>query len=143
MGVVWHHFAAIAGLAPWLGQFCRPDGVSAWHFVDSSGCCAGRCGYRDALVLFASSRRDGRSLGEMIRQEMGPTAGTLGMLGILAIVIILLAVLGMVVVKALAHSPGALFTIAATIPIALFMGIYSRYWRPGKVGRFRSSVLCC
>lgn len=129
-----HHFAAIAGAGPLVGPILAAQmgylPGTLWILV---GVVLGGA-VQDALVLFASSRRDGRSLGEMIRQEMGPTAGTLGMLGILAIVIILLAVLGMVVVKALAHSPWGLFTIAATIPIALFMGIYSRYWRPGKVG---------
>ena len=70
----------------------------------------------------------------MIRMEMGNVAGMIGMLGILAIVIILLAVLGMVVVKALAGSPWGVFTLLATVPIALFMGVYSRWVRPGKVG---------
>ncbi len=129
-----HHFAAIAGAGPLVGPILAAQmgylPGTLWILV---GVVLGGA-VQDALVLFASTRRDGRSLGEMIRQEVGPAAGAIGMLGILAIVIILLAVLGMVVVKALAHSPWGLFTIAATIPIALFMGIYSRYWRPGKVG---------
>ncbi|HEY6529603.1 MAG TPA: carbon starvation CstA family protein [Cellvibrionaceae bacterium] len=129
-----HHFAAIAGAGPLVGPILAAQmgylPGTLWILI---GVVLGGA-VQDALVLFASCRRDGRSLGEMIRQEIGATAGAIGMLGILAIVIILLAVLGMVVVKALAHSPWGLFTIAATIPIALFMGIYSRYLRPGKVG---------
>lgn len=129
-----HHFAAIAGAGPLVGPILAAQmgylPGTLWILV---GVVLGGA-VQDALILFASCRRDGRSLGEMIRQEIGPVAGVIGMVGILAIVIILLAVLGMVVVKALAHSPWGLFTIAATIPIALFMGIYSRYLRPGKVG---------
>jgi carbon starvation protein len=85
-------------------------------------------------VLFASVRRDGKSLGEMIKMELGPTAGSLALVGVLAIMIIILAVLSLVVVKALTGSPWGLFTIAATIPIALIMGVYMRIIRPGRVG---------
>ncbi|MEY4588624.1 MAG: hypothetical protein RL497_700, partial [Pseudomonadota bacterium] len=100
-----HHFAAIAGAGPLVGPILAAQmgylPSTLWILV---GVVLGGA-VQDALVLFASCRRDGRSLGEMIRQEIGATAGAVGMLGILAIVIILLAVLGMVVVKALAHSP--------------------------------------
>ncbi|HBN14796.1 MAG TPA: carbon starvation protein A, partial [Pseudohongiella sp.] len=89
---------------------------------------------QDMIILFLSTRRNGASLGEMIRREMGSVAGIIALVGIMAILIILLAVLGMVVVKALIGSPWGVFTLAATIPIALFMGVYLRYIRPGKVG---------
>ncbi|WP_348665854.1 carbon starvation CstA family protein, partial [Acinetobacter venetianus] len=88
---------------------------------------------QDFLVLFISTRRDGRSLGEMAKQELGTFAGVIVMLGTLGVMIIILAVLALVVVKALAHSPWGVFSIAATIPIALFMGVYMRYLRPGKI----------
>ncbi|MDQ6037026.1 carbon starvation protein A, partial [Acinetobacter baumannii] len=83
--------------------------------------------------LFISTRRDGRSLGEMAKQELGPFAGIVVMLGALGVMIIILAVLALVVVKALAHSPWGVFSIAATIPIALFMGVYMRFIRPGRI----------
>jgi carbon starvation protein len=89
---------------------------------------------QDMIVLFVSVRRDGRSLGEMIKMELGNVPGTLALIGVLAIMIIILAVLSLVVVKALAESPWGTFTIAATIPIALAMGIYMRFIRPGRVG---------
>lgn len=88
---------------------------------------------QDFLVLFISTRRDGRSLGEMAKQELGSFAGIVVMLGALGVMIIILAVLALVVVKALAHSPWGVFTIAATIPIALFMGVYMRFIRPGRI----------
>ena len=88
---------------------------------------------QDFLVLFISTRRDGRSLGEMAKQELGSFAGVIVMLGALGVMIIILAVLALVVVKALTNSPWGVFTIAATIPIALFMGVYMRYIRPGKI----------
>lgn len=89
---------------------------------------------QDFLTLFLSMRRDGKSLGEMIRQEMGDVAGVIASIGVLMIMVILLAVLALVVVKALADSPWGTFTIACTIPIALFMGVYTRFIRPGKIG---------
>ena len=89
---------------------------------------------QDFIVLFASVRRDGKSLGEMIKMELGPIPGSLALVGVLAIMIIILAVLSLVVVKALTGSPWGLFTIAATIPIALLMGVYMRFIRPGRVG---------
>jgi carbon starvation protein len=129
-----HHFAAIAGAGPLVGPVLAAQmgylPGTLWILVGVVFAGA----VQDAMILFASTRRDGRSLGEMIRMEMGNVSGMIGMLGILAIVIILLAVLGMVVVKALAGSPWGVFTLLATVPIALFMGIYSRWIRPGKVG---------
>jgi carbon starvation protein len=89
---------------------------------------------QDFIVLFASVRRDGKSLGEMIKMELGPVPGSLALVGVLAIMIIILAVVSLVVVKALTASPWGLFTIAATIPIALLMRIYMRIIRPGRVG---------
>jgi carbon starvation protein len=88
---------------------------------------------QDFTILFFSIRRDGKSLGEMVRDEISKTAGIVSLIAIVSIIIILIAVLGLVVVKALAHSPWGTFTIAATMPIALFMGLYLRYVRPGKV----------
>src|SRR4029079_5929990 len=89
---------------------------------------------QDFIVLFASVRRDGKSLGEMIKMELGALPGSLALVGVLAIMIIILAVLSLIVVKALTGSPWGLFTIAATIPIALAMGVYMRILRPGRVG---------
>ena len=83
--------------------------------------------------MFISTRRDGRSLGEMAKQELGTFAGIIVMLGALGVMIIILAVLALVVVKALTNSPWGVFSIAATIPIAIFMGIYMRFIRPGKI----------
>jgi len=128
-----HHFAAIAGAGPLVGPVLAAQmgylPGTLWILVGVVFAGA----VQDAMILFASTRRDGRSLGEMMRWEMGNTAGLIAMLGILAIVIILLAVLGMVVVKALVGSPWGVFTLLATIPIALLMGIYSRWIRPGKI----------
>lgn len=129
-----HHFAAIAGAGPLVGPVLAaqmgylPGTLWILFGVVFAGA------VQDAMILFASTRRDGRSLGEMMRIEMGNTAGIIGGLGILAIVVILLAVLAMVVVKALVGSPWGLFTLLATLPIALFMGIYLRWLRPAKVG---------
>jgi carbon starvation protein len=88
---------------------------------------------QDFLVLFISTRRDGRSLGEMAKQELGPRAGLIVMLGALGVMVIILSALALIVVKALAESPWGTFTIAMTIPIALFMGVYMRYIRPGRI----------
>jgi len=85
-------------------------------------------------VLFLSTRRDGRSLGDMVRSEMGPIAGTIAGIGVLLICVIVLAVLALVVVKALAGSPWGTFAVFCTIPIAIVMGVYSQFIRPGRVG---------
>ncbi|MFD1331584.1 carbon starvation CstA family protein [Methylopila musalis] len=129
-----HHFAAIAGAGPLVGPVLAAQmgylPGTLWIIVGVVVAGA----VQDFLVLFLSTRRDGRSLGDIIRQEMGVTAGVIAQIGILLIMIILLAVLALVVVKALVGSPWGMFTVAATIPIALFMGLYSRYLRPGHVG---------
>jgi carbon starvation protein len=128
-----HHFAAIAGAGPLVGpvlaaQFGYLPGT-IWLII---GVVLGGA-VQDFIILFASMRRDGKSLGQMAREEINTTAGMLAMIAILAIMVILLAVLALIVVNALNHSPWGLFTIACTIPIALFMGWYLHAFRPGKV----------
>jgi carbon starvation protein len=129
-----HHFAAIAGAGPLVGPVLAaqmgylPGTIWLLAGVVFAGA------VQDFIVLWASTRRDGRSLGDMIRAEMGQTAGTIAMVGVLMIMVILLAVLALVVVKALAQSPWGSFTVAATIPIAVLMGVYGRYLRPGRIG---------
>src|SRR5204862_4276481 len=88
---------------------------------------------QDFVILFCSLRRDGKSLGQMLKEELNTPAGIIALVAILAIIVILLAVLALVVVKALAESPWGVFTVGATIPIAMFMGGYLRFWRVGKV----------
>ena len=128
-----HHFAAIAGAGPLVGPVLAaqmgylPGTLWILFGVVFAGA------VQDMLVLFFSTRRDGRSLGEMIRSEMGNAAGVVSMFGIAAIMLILLAVLALVVVKALAQSPWGTFTVAMTIPIALLMGVYLRWLRPGRI----------
>ena len=131
--VFGHHFAAIAGAGPLVGpvlaaQMGYLPGL-LWLLVGVV--LAGAV--QDFIMLFFSVRRDGRSLGEMMRAEVGPAAGTITLIGILLIMMILLAVLALVVVKALAISPWGTFTVAMTIPTALLMGVYLRYLRPGRV----------
>ncbi len=134
-----HHFAAIAGAGPLVGPILAAQmgflPGTIWILVGVM--IAGAV--QDFLVLFISTRRDGRSLGEMAKQELGSFAGVVVMLGALGVMIIILSALALVVVKALAHSPWGVFTIAATIPIALFMGVYMRYLRPGKI--FEVSII--
>lgn len=89
---------------------------------------------QDFMVLFVSTRRDGRSLGELVKEEMGATAGVIALVACFMIMVIILAVLAMIVVKALTHSPWGTYTVAFTIPLAIFMGIYLRYLRPGRIG---------
>jgi len=128
-----HHFAAIAGAGPLVGPILAAQmgflPGTLWILIGVM--LAGAV--QDFLVLFISTRRDGRSLGEMARQELGAFAGVITMLGALGVMIIILSALALVVVKALANSPWGLFTIAATIPIALLMGVYMRFIRPGKI----------
>lgn len=129
-----HHFAAIAGAGPLVGPVlaAQMGYLPGTLWLLAGVVFAGAV--QDFIILWASTRRDGRSLGDMIRAELGNAAGTVAMIGILMIMIILLAVLALVVVKALAHSPWGTFTVFATIPIAIGMGIYGRYLRPGQIG---------
>ncbi|TCM67710.1 carbon starvation protein [Acinetobacter calcoaceticus] len=128
-----HHFAAIAGAGPLVGPILAAQmgylPGTIWLLVGVV--LAGAV--QDFLVLFISTRRDGRSLGEMAKQELGTFPGIVVMLGALGVMVIILAVLALVVVKALTNSPWGVFSIAATIPIAIFMGVYMRYIRPGKI----------
>ena len=129
-----HHFAAIAGAGPLIGPVlaAQMGYLPGTLWILAGVVLAGAV--QDFVILCFSTRRDARSLGDMIRSEMGPIPGTITGIGILAIMVILLAVLALVVVKALAHSPWGTFTIVATLPIALFMGLYMRYIRPGRIG---------
>ena len=131
--VFGHHFAAIAGPGPLVGptlaaQFGYLPGT-LWIII---GAVLGGC-VQDFIILFCSMRRDGKSLGQMAREEIGKVGGVTALITVLLIMIILLAVIALVVVNALKDSPWGTFTIAATMPIAVFMGLYLRYWRPGKV----------
>jgi carbon starvation protein CstA len=133
-GIVFgHHFAAIAGAGPLVGPVLAAQmgylPGTLWILVGVV--LAGAV--QDMMILFFSTRRDGRSLGDMIRAELGSAAGVFAMIGILMIMVILLAVLALVVVKALAESPWGTFTVALTIPIAIFMGVYLRWLRPGRI----------
>ncbi|MEJ8679346.1 carbon starvation CstA family protein [Plesiomonas shigelloides] len=128
-----HHFAAIAGAGPLVGPVLAAQmgylPGTLWILVGVMFAGA----VQDFIVLFISTRRDGKSLGEIIKAELGPVGGVIASIGILMIMVILLAVLALVVVKALVGSPWGSFTIAATIPLAVFMGVYMRYIRPGKI----------
>ena len=129
-----HHFAAIAGAGPLVGPIlaAQMGYLPGTLWIVVGVVLAGAV--QDFIILFGSMRRNGKSLGEMIKDEMGKFTGIISMVGILGIMVILLAVLALVVVKALVGSPWGMFTIAATIPIAIFMGIYMRFIRPGRVG---------
>jgi carbon starvation protein len=131
--VFGHHFAAVAGPGPLIGPVLAAQlGYLPGLLWLPIGAVFGGA-VQDLVVLFCSMRRDGRSLGRMARDELGPLVGFVAILGILVIMIILLAVVALVVVRALAESPWGTSTIAATIPIALAMGCYLRWWRPGRV----------
>jgi len=129
-----HHFAAIAGAGPLVGPVLAAQmgylPGTLWLIVGVVFAGA----VQDFIVLWASTRRDGRSMGDMIRSELGELAGTVAMIGVLLIMVILLAVLALVVVKALKQSPWATFTVIMTIPIGVLMGVYGRYIRPGRIG---------
>src|SRR5437588_1902103 len=134
-----HHFAAIAGPGPLVGptlaaQFGYLPGT-LWLIAGAAfaGC------VQDFVILFCSIRRDGKSIGQMAREEVSERGGFIAQLAVLAIMTILLAVIGLVVVNALKSSPWATFTFAMTIPIALLLGVYLRFVRPGRVPR--ASVL--
>ena len=128
-----HHFAAIAGAGPLVGPVlaAQMGYLPGTLWILAGVVFAGAV--QDMTVLFLSTRRDGRSLGDMIRGEMGPVPGSIAGIGILLICIIILAVLALVVVNALVGSPWGAFTVFCTIPIALLMGVYSRFIRPGRI----------
>ncbi|WP_433766084.1 carbon starvation CstA family protein [Pseudomonas putida] len=129
-----HHFAAIAGAGPLVGPVlaAQMGYLPGTLWLIAGVVLAGAV--QDFMVLFMSTRRNGRSLGDMVREEMGRIPGTIALFGCFLIMIIILAVLALIVVKALADSPWGIFTVMATIPIAMFMGIYMRYIRPGRIG---------
>jgi carbon starvation protein len=128
-----HHFAAIAGAGPLVGPVlaAQMGYLPGTLWILGGVVFAGAV--QDLTVLFLSSRRDGKTLGDMVRSEMGPVAGAIALIGVMLIMVILLAVLALVVVKALAASPWGTFTVFCTIPIALLMGVYSRFIRPGRI----------
>ena len=129
-----HHFAAIAGAGPLVGPVlaAQMGYLPGLLWILAGVVFAGAV--QDFVVLFISTRRDGRSLGELVKQELGVVPGLIALFGAFMIMIIILAVLALIVVKALAHSPWGTFTVAATIPVALFMGVYLRFIRPGRIG---------
>ena len=129
-----HHFAAIAGAGPLVGPVlaAQMGYLPGMMWILAGVVFAGAV--QDFIVLFMSTRRDGRSLGDLIKSEMGEIPGMIALLGTFMIMVIILAVLALIVVKALTGSPWGTFTVMATIPIALFMGIYSRYVRVGRIG---------
>ena len=131
--VFGHHFAAIAGPGPLVGPVLAAQfGYLPGTLWIIAGAVFGGC-VQDFVILAFSVRRDGKSLGQMAREEIGRVGGLVAFLAILSIIIILLSVIALIVVNALKSSPWGTFTIAATIPIALLMGIYLRFLRPGKV----------
>jgi len=129
-----HHFAAIAGAGPLVGPVlaAQMGYLPGLLWILAGVVFAGAV--QDFIVLFISTRRDGRSLGDLVKQEMGTVPGLIALFGAFMIMIIILAVLALIVVKALAESPWGAFTVAATIPVALFMGVYLRFMRPGRIG---------
>jgi carbon starvation protein len=129
-----HHFAAIAGAGPLVGPVlaAQMGYLPGMLWILAGVVFAGAV--QDLMVLFISTRRDGRSLGDLIKSELGTVPGVIALFGTFMIMVIILAVLALIVVKALAESPWGTFTVAVTIPIALFMGVYTRYLRPGRIG---------
>src|SRR5271165_4943089 len=136
-----HHFAAIAGAGPLVGPVlaAQMGYLPGTLWILAGVVVAGAV--QDMTVLFLSTRRDGRSLGDMVRAEMGPVAGTIAGIGILMICVIVLAVLALVVVKALVGSPWGTFAVFCTIPIAFLMGIYNQFIHPGRIGEM--SLIGC
>jgi len=136
-----HHFAAIAGAGPLVGPVlaAQMGYLPGTLWILAGAVFAGAV--QDMTVLFLSTRRDGRSLGDIARAEMGPVAGTIAGVGVLLICVIVLAVLALVVVKALIGSPWGTFAVFCTIPIAFLMGIYNQFIRPGRIGEM--SLIGC
>jgi len=137
--VMGHHFAAIAGPGPLVGPTLAAQlgylPGTLWIVI---GAVLGGC-VQDFVILFASMRRNGKSLGQIAKEEVGPVAGYTALFAVISILTILLAVIALVVTNALKESPWGTFTLAMTIPIAMLMGIHLRFWRPGKV--FETSVM--
>jgi carbon starvation protein len=132
--VFGHHFAAIAGPGPLVGPTLAAQlGYLPGTLWIIAGAVLGGC-VQDFVILFASIRRDGKSLGQIAKEEIGPLAGFTALFAVISILVILLAVIALVVTNALRASPWGTFTLAMTIPIAMLMGLYLRFWRPGKVG---------
>ncbi|CAN7638165.1 carbon starvation protein A [Trinickia sp. LjRoot230] len=129
-----HHFAAIAGAGPLVGPVlaAQMGYTPGMLWILAGVVFAGAV--QDFIVLFISTRRDGRSLGDLVKMELGTVPGMIALFGAFLIMIIILAVLALIVVKALTNSPWGTFTVAATIPIALLMGVYTRFIRPGRIG---------
>lgn len=129
-----HHFAAIAGAGPLVGPVlaAQMGYMPGMLWILAGVVFAGAV--QDFIVLFISMRRDGRSLGDLIKSELGQVPGVIALFGTFMIMVIILAVLALIVVKALTNSPWGSFTVMATIPIALFMGVYTRYIRVGRIG---------
>ncbi|MDR5817403.1 carbon starvation CstA family protein [Caballeronia sp. LZ033] len=129
-----HHFAAIAGAGPLVGPVlaAQMGYTPGMLWILAGVVFAGAV--QDFVILFISTRRDGRSLGDLIKMELGTVPGVIALFGTFLIMVIILAVLALIVVKALTNSPWGTFTVAATIPIAIFMGLYTRYIRPGRIG---------
>ncbi len=129
-----HHFAAIAGAGPLVGPVlaAQMGYLPGTLWIIFGVVLAGAV--QDFMVLFISMRRDGRSLGELVRMEMGNVAGTVALIGTFMIMVIILAVLALIVVRALADSPWGMFTVVATVPLAMLMGAYTRWIRPGRIG---------
>ncbi|MBN4667444.1 carbon starvation protein A [Pandoraea nosoerga] len=129
-----HHFAAIAGAGPLVGPVlaAQMGYLPGMLWILAGVVFAGAV--QDFMVLFISTRRDGRSLGDLVKSELGMIPGVIALFGAFLIMIIILAVLALIVVKALTGSPWGTFTVGLTIPIALFMGVYTRFIRPGRIG---------
>ncbi|WP_374317213.1 carbon starvation CstA family protein [Aquabacterium sp.] len=129
-----HHFAAIAGAGPLVGPVlaAQMGYLPGMLWILAGVVFAGAV--QDFIVLFISTRRDGRSLGDLVKSELGTVPGVIALFGTFMIMVIILAVLSLIVVKALMGSPWGTFTVAATIPIAILMGVYARYVRPGRIG---------
>ncbi len=129
-----HHFAAIAGAGPLVGPVlaAQMGYAPGMLWILAGVVFAGAV--QDFVILFISTRRDGRSLGDLVKMELGMVPGVIALFGTFLIMVIILAVLALIVVKALTGSPWGTFTVGATIPVAIFMGIYTRYIRPGRIG---------
>jgi carbon starvation protein len=129
-----HHFAAIAGAGPLVGPVlaAQMGYLPGTLWILAGVVLAGAV--QDFIILFISMRRDGKSMGELVRMEMGAIPGTIALVGAFAIMVIILAVLALIVVRALAESPWGLFTVIATVPLAMLMGAYTRWIRPGAIG---------